>query len=633
MHHRQENMCLPSAVCVLLTLVAGLALASPAGAESIDLWGLPLEYKTVLSYAVALRMEDQEQALINGPIDPIQFQSDGKFSHTGLPTTINFDDANRNFSQFSLLNNRASLYGEVRFGSENFGVVGSGAGFYDLVFQNSNDNNSPDTVNNDLEAARSGNRTLPVNAFTAEAVATSGQRIRLLEAYAYGNGTLSDSISLDVRGGRHLSAWGESLFFPGIVSAQGPFDATKAFVPGAEVKEILLPTNQISFSMSVGSNLTLLGQYQFEFEPTEIFPAGDFFSPADLVGPGATFGYGSINPVYTAPGANPCVPPPTNPTAAIVCFASVGGVIGGGTGLLTNVPHAILITREPDILPRDGDRPWGLGLKYQLTSNFNLGGYYLHYHNHNPSVQLNLGYASFGELAGMPITTQIINQRVPVTYNVKYADDITMQALTFSTVFWVFNVAGELSRRENIDMSVAADISGVRSPVSTRGNVSQLDLSLLYVENPDFLFYDEIVVVAEAGWLMVDDVKPFPAEDGIDLVGNGDVLFYDKNAGAVQMLVSPKGRNIFSGWDLATPLTFAYLHNNPSVPGTFGSLYGDGDTRFSVGLTLQYLQNLEFSTTYNGFLGDPDKTIGPSTLKANPYVDHDYLSFTVKYSL
>ncbi len=633
MRHKREEFCPLSLRHAALVLAAGMALASPAQAESFDLWGIPLEYKTVLSYAVALRMEDQEQALINGPIDPIQFQSDGKFTHTGLSTTINFDDANRNFNQFSLLNNRASLYGEVRFGGDNFGIVGSGAGFYDLVFQNSNDNNSPDTVNNDLEAARSGYRTLPVDSFTPEAVETSGERIRLLEAYAYANGSIGDSLNINVRGGRHLAAWGESLFFPGIVSAQGPFDATKAFVPGAEVKEILLPTNQISFSMSIGSDLTLLGQYQFEFEPTEIFPMGDFFSPADLVGPGATFGYGSINPAYTAPGTNPCNPLPTNPTAVIICAASVGGGVGQTTGLLTNVPRFILITREPDILPKDSDKPWGLGLKYQLTQNFNLGAYYLHYHNHNPSVQLNMGYASFGDVAGQPLTTQILDQRVPVTYNVKYADDITMTGITFSTVFWVFNIAGEITRRENIDMSVAADISGVRSPVGTRGNVSQIDLSFLYVNNPNFLFYDEVVVVGEAGWLKVDDVDRFPEEDGINLVGNGDYLFYDTDAGAVQVLVAPKGRNIFSGWDLATPISFAYLHKNPSVPGTFGSLYGDGDTRFSVGLTLQYLQNLEFSTTYNGFLGDPNKHIGPSTLKANPYVDHDYLSFTIKYSL
>ena len=55
--------------------------------------------------------------------------------------------------------------------------------------------------------------------------------------------------------------------------------------------------------------------------------------------------------------------------------------------------------------------------------------------------------------------------------------------------------------------------------------------------------------------------------------------------------------------------------------------------RFSVGITLQYLQNLEFATSYNGFLGDANKHIGNSTLKANPYVDHDYLTFTVKYNL
>ena len=599
----------------------------------MDLWeGVTLDYKVVLGYGIAMRMEKQEQALINGPIDTLVSNPDGTFGHTGLPTTINFDDANRNFDKGSLLNNRASAYGEMRIGGERFGGVASGAYFYDQVFHESNDNTSEDTVNNDFEAARSGNRTVPVNSFTAAARATSGERHRLLEAYVYGDLSLGESIALNVRYGRHLAAWGESLFFPGIVAAQGPFDATKSFVPGAEVKEILLPAKQLSINLALTSSLTAVGLYQFEFKPTEIFAVGDFFSPADLVGPGGSFGYSSVNPL----AGQPCTDPnnlPDNQTELILCAAVLAG------GALSDSPQTILLPREPDLLPDEKDKPWGAGLKYQLTPELNIGAYYLRYHNHNPFVRLNMGYAYLGAAAGTPITTELLGQRVPVSYNVGYADNIEMTAASFSTVLWGLNIGGELIQRKNVDTSVAADISNVRSPVATRGDTTQAQISWLYVINPDFLIYDELVVVGEAGWLHVDNVTPAPVEDGINYLGNRDVLFYDKESSAVQLQILTKGRNVFSGWDLGTPVSFAWLiDGTPSTPGAFGSLYGEGDMRYSAGITLQYLQNMEFSVTYNGFLGDPNRHIGQgsygsSTLKANPYVDHDFLTFNVKYNL
>src|SRR3546814_12328240 len=101
--------------------------------------------------------------------------------------------------------------------------------------------------------------------------------------------------SSDVCSSDLLVAWGESLFLSGVASAQSQADATKAFIPGTEIKDILLPTNQIAFNAAVNNDITLLGYYKLDFRPNEIFPVGDYFSPADVVGPGARFVYGSAN--------------------------------------------------------------------------------------------------------------------------------------------------------------------------------------------------------------------------------------------------------------------------------------------------------------------------------------------------
>jgi hypothetical protein len=642
----------------LLAACCAAAAAAPAWAGSFDLFGFDMEYKVTLGYALAMRMEEPDPALTTGPVDTMEIDFTpvpspncpappciGKFGHTGLPIQTNFDDGNRDFNKGSLTTHRISGLGEFQIkldnlGLGNIGLVGSGAAHYDEVFQVSNDHTNPDSVNR-MGLNANGDRVGPVNEWMPDAVSTNGKRHRLLEAYGYGEWYLTDTIGISLRYGKHLAAWGESLFFPGIVSAQGPFDATKANIPGVEVKEILLPVDQVSMQMSLTQDITLLAYNQFEFKPTEIFPEGDFFSPADLVGPGAIFGYGSINPLHPDHCDEPIVTDATTGQPApdgSLCLAAQG---------FQNQPEYIYTVRTPDKMPGDKDQ-WGAGLKYSVLPNLNLGGYYLHYNNHNPNIILNMGYARVGETnpGDQTVTTQQFNVRVPVSYTVAYADDVEMTALSFSTVFWVFNIGGELIQRKNVDTSLEATIAGVVAPVGTRGDTSTAQVSFLYVNNPDFLMYDEVVVVSEFAYTQVDETTPVRNQDGVCMSGtneadcdgpwqeSGNVLFYDKASWAMQMLVLPKGRNVFAGWDIGTPLSFAWLvDGTPSTPGVFGALYGEGDMRAGIGVTAQFLQNLEFNLSYNAFMGDPEKNIGNSLLRANPYADHDYASFSVKYNL
>ncbi|MGH8693528.1 MAG: DUF1302 domain-containing protein, partial [Burkholderiales bacterium] len=381
----------------LLLFIASLAGNGAAWAGSFQFGEeIEAEYKLTLGYAAALRLEEPSERLINGPVDPLQpaLLPPGQiigFTHSGLRTTDNFDDGNRNFDKHSLINNRISAYAEFGTRYKNYGLALSGAAFYDDVFHRSNDNNSPGTIN----------KTGPHDEFSDRAVAHNGARSRVLDAYVYGDWTLfDDRVFLNLRLGQHLSAWGESLFFPGIASAQGPNDASKAFVPGAEIKEILLPLEQLSMRLAIGPDLTLLAQYKLEYESTEVFPVGDFFSPADAVGPGAEFIHGSINPA--ALNGCPGLLGPLSP------LCNQGGI---GMALL-GAPANILVVRGPDIKP-DKDGQWGVGLTYQLLSDLNLGLYHIRYHSFNPTVSLNTGFAFIGSVLGIPLTTGLINQVVP----------------------------------------------------------------------------------------------------------------------------------------------------------------------------------------------------------------------------
>jgi hypothetical protein len=616
-------------------------------AGTVDLWnGADLDYKLTVSYAAAVRVKNANNDLINGPVD--QFQSyllptqvPGQpaqifsFTHTGLPSTINYDDADRNFHAGSLINNRVTGLGELQFHWNSFGVVASGDGFYDQVYHHPNDNDSPDTVNT----------TIPHSHWTDGARYYDGQRVRLLDAYAYGDFALPWEMNLNVRMGQHLVAYGQSLFLSGIALAQSRADATKAFVPGAEVKSILLPTNQVSFRLGMTSQLSAVGYYKFAFRASEIFPEGDYFSPADAVGPGATFVYGSANPLYG--GANSCQGLISNlHVANLPSIVQLLGQPGADAleqtvcailqpvGGLVNAPRTINATRGPDLRPSVWGQ-YGGGLEYQVTSRSNLAFYYLRYDDTNPSVNLNVGYAPFGfnPITGKPVDTSIINQPVPTTYNVKYFDGIHLYGGAFTTVVGPLNVAGELILRDGASVAVDSTISGVVSPVFTRGRISQALVSAIYVNNPKF-FYDDLAITAEAGYVHVNDVDRVESTPGIIIHGNGDELFYNRNAWGFQTLTIPTKHNIWNGWDLSTPVSFGMIvKGNPALAGAFGALYGEGDTRLGLSLNFQYLGNLELGVGYNFFFGDPNKTIGDSMLKANPYMDRDYATFHIAYNL
>lgn len=646
--------------CIALIAVGAMSATSAAWAGSFDggyLFGHEISgtYKVHLGYGLAIRTENPSNTLINGPVDhfhsallpstqPGQPAQVFRFTHTGLPTTINFDDGDRNFKKWSLTNNRVSAFTQFHVHWGNFGVVASASAFYDQAYHHPNANHSAATVN---QLGPNGEYPTPTpDRFTSSARHYDGARVHLLEAYGYGDWYFGSQSSLDVRVGRQLVAWGQSLFFTGLALSMSRANSTISFVPGAQVKDILLPTNQVAIRLGITSGLTFLADYKLNFNSTELFPQGDYFSPSDAIGPGATFIYGSANPLID-PKSCPdlvnnlqllglnvgkllnVVPILGQTVAQTFCGALTTA------GKLANAVPFIKTTRLPDDDPSDWGQ-WGLGVEYQLTDITSVGFHFLRYADNNPAVMLHVGYAPFTKgTAGIipPITTQIINQPVPVAYNIKYFGGIHLYNVSFSTVLGAFNVGGEINYRDGVDAAVAAKISGVDSPIFTRAKVSQALLSGLYVTNPN-LYFDDLVFTGEVGYVHVnsiDRVKPSP---GIEPLGDGRSLFYSKNSWGFETLIIPTKHNFISGWDLSMPISYSMIViGNPSLAGAFGALYGQGDKRLGVGISMQYLQNFKVSLGYSMFFGNVNKLIKQSTLHANPYVDRNYASLSLSYNL
>jgi len=615
MRTRNRRMDFAQNLLGVFTVVVGASLSWNAQAASMEIDDFKADFKATMNYGIGMRLKDPDQRLINGPLDPFQLHLEqaaagAGFTHTGLPTTVNQDDGDRNFTQYSVTNNRISTLLEAQFHYQNYGMIVSGDGFYDFAYHRGNGNDSPDTIN----------KTGPTNQFSAGARRYDGGRARLLDAYLFGNWTFGDDLMLDLRAGNQMVAWGESLFFPGVSSAQSTADATKAFTPGVEIKQILLPTPQASFNLAIGTDLSLMAYYKFAFKPNEIFPVGDFLSPTDSVGPGAEFSYGSLNPaaLKSCPGL-------LGPQDLCQLGFGLGGPI-------LNAPDDIKIPFK-GTLPTSRFGQYGVGVKYQVTPATTLGFYGLRYSDPNPSVVQHSGYPVIGSVLGVPLTTQAFNEPTPDYYQVKYFEGIKMASTTFSTVLGPFNVAGEVSYRHGAAIAVQALELGTVNPVFSRGNTLSAQTSAIYATNPH-LWFDDLALVGEVGVLHVDSVGKFTAQPGIVPVGNGDTLFYSRNSWAFQVLSIPTKRNIFEGWDFSMPISFGWLvKGNPSIPGAFGSLYGECDKRLSLIPSFQYLQNLQIGFGFNKFIGHADKNIGSSFLKQNPYSDRDNVTINIKYAI
>ncbi len=258
----------PLAIVARLALPAALLIfGTPSPAMTFEPnEDLKVEWSTTLTYALAWRTESRDRALSNG------------FPN---PAIANIDDGNNAFDKGSLITNRASFLTEANFNwKEDFGLFVRASGFYDDVYNRSNDNHTGTS-----NCFADGRCSQP-NHFPHGTIDQHGKDLRLLDHFVYGAWDL-DGHNLNLRVGDQVVSWGESLFITnGISAAMSPADGTKANTPGVEVKEIFLPVGQVFGQISLTNSLGLQAYYQYEWQKTEIDGVGSFFSVTDQMGEG-----------------------------------------------------------------------------------------------------------------------------------------------------------------------------------------------------------------------------------------------------------------------------------------------------------------------------------------------------------
>ena len=98
----------------------------------------------------------------------------------------------------------------------------------------------------------------------------------------------------EIRGGWQVINWGESTFIQGGINAINPVDVSVLRVPGAELRDALLPVGAVKFSIKPSANTSLEAFYQYAWEETKIDPVGSYFSTSDLAGRGRVEGHARL---------------------------------------------------------------------------------------------------------------------------------------------------------------------------------------------------------------------------------------------------------------------------------------------------------------------------------------------------
>jgi len=339
-HIGRRGLLVAPAVACLVLAVAPEARAFKFQDSSGDWTG---SWDTTIGYGVGARTEGRNCALI-------------AIADGGCGYGPNIDDGDLNYGKGTFTE---ALTGVTEFSlsyKEKAGIFVRASGLYDFWVMGNNTDRTP---------------------LTKAAKDVVGSYTRLLDAFGYLRFDMGSSPA-ELRLGRQVVDWGESTFIPGGLNQVDYFDVTALQVPGAELKQALLPDESAVLNLQLTKNLSTQILYLFDWHEDIIEPTGAYFSTNDIAGAGGNkivLGFGAISDQ----GVN---------------FAPLGG------GLIGNFQA---IPRLADDRPSDSGQA---GIKFKLyLPNFSqgteLGLYFLNYTSRLPVISIQSGtQAGFGNAWG-----------------------------------------------------------------------------------------------------------------------------------------------------------------------------------------------------------------------------------------
>ncbi|WP_286715782.1 DUF1302 family protein [Marinobacter sp. tcs-11] len=533
------------------TLVAAIASAVhlPVHALSFDPGGgVSVDLDTTLGYDAQWRMERQDSKVLSAGGNQI----------VALVT----DDGNRNFDKGDMIQNRVSFGSDLDINYGSGGVFLRARGWYDEVYD-------------DRALAEQSNPILGVGTskpFQKDGIELHRSEIELLDAFLYQSIGLGESM-LDVRLGRQVVSWGESVFLGGgISSAQGPVDATKANTPSLELKDIFLPVGQVYASLDLNNSLSVSAYYQYEWEETRIDSPGTYFNLLEAFGPKA---------------------------AGDIVDLPVSGAF------------PFEVRRDK---PDEGQ--YGVAMRYLAESlnHTEFGLYYLNFNDFMPSIQFapSQGLGSYATL--------------------EHFEDVKLIGASFGTVFGDTNVSGEVNFRNGQPVRLNGFHPDGQAFYYSEADTLQAQVSAVHIFGSS-AFWDNLVLLAEVAHNRVLDLdKDGFAQNNLDLDLSdiSSALHGDRSASSAIARLSADYFTVASGLDLNVSLTYRDDFNGVSaVPFTFV----EGNRVAGLTADFIYTGGHSFGAGYTWFLTSPTDILEDKGRLELEHLnaDRDYASLYYKY--
>jgi hypothetical protein len=601
---------------VLPATAAGQPAQAPVDQASTPAAKPPSNFKwswgNTLTYGLGFRVADADKRIIG-------------VAAGGTAFSVNGDDGNQNYKK-GLFTNAAKITSEFEFSyKQAVGGFVRGFAFYDFVNQNGDRDRTPLT-----DAAKD----------------RVGARAEFRDAFLWWR-FKAGSRAGEIRGGWQVINWGESTFIQGGINAINPVDVSVLRVPGAELRDALLPVGAVKFSIKPSANTSLEAFYQYAWEETKIDPVGSYFSTSDLAGAGAAkvmLGFGSV-PDTVAVGHAPL--PPT--------YSPVG----------TAVPK-----RSEDIKAGD-DGQWGAAFRLFAPplGDTEFGLYYLNYHSRLPLIGARTGTAN-GLFAG--------NYAATADYFLIYPENIKLFGASFNTQLSRTGIAlqGEVSHRWDVPLQaddvelLYAALSPLRllpplpqlAPLIGLGNLlastnqlgaygfsqqidgwRRFDTTQVQMTGTkafsQILGADQVVLVAEGAWSTVHDL---PDQSVLRLDAPGTYTSGNKvhQTAGIQPGTEPAsafptssawgyvvaGRADYNNAIGAVSIVprFSFAQDVSGVSPGPGGNFIEGRKSLTLGLGFQYRINWEFDVSYTNFMGAD---------RYNLINDRDFVAANIKYSI
>lgn len=613
------------------------------------------------------------------PVKDDVWNGAGSYSTNGDNGNLNYDSG-KSFSKIF------KGVHELDIHYQNVGVFVRGMYFYDYAMMDDDRDSSNTLTGNVFDPCRDG-----------EARDQVCKDIRLLDAYVYGDfeiGEMPFSVRL---GDQVISWGESTLISHGIseinpvdvarLRAPGA-EVKEAFIPFGALWASLGVTDNF--------NVEMFYQYSWEKTilppPGSYFSTNDFAGDGGQYN-NVQLGFGGnpdMNLDYLIASLNDigdivrAAIATGDPAIIAQAQAQAGAMYSAYAGNLSLRAPGSKAENDPD----DGGQ-YGLRLSWFLPelNDTEISLYYVNYHSRRPiftAITADFSAASVGGDIGMLATTTITEDNYSdlnsfSRVELDYVEDIKMYAMSFNTTIGTTAFSGEVSYRQDeplqiddvellfasvpqqlantgnpafaaldgVSQVVKADGSTYGSGETAKGYILsdtlQVQMTLTHLFGPTF-GASQLVGLIEVGGININDMPehselrlngPGTARNGGIAGPIGPILeaslqdgvesnpFPTEFAWGYRAIAKIEYTNVIAGINIAPRVVFAHDVKGITPDPLF--MFIEGRKSMSLGLTFDYQSRWSADLNYNSFFGGVGTT--------NKMEDHDYVSFSIKYSI